>query len=435
MISTKSKLMKATIPRNELSAIMLMTEVAFIVKKAFGKKVGEIIYITDSTIALCWVHNIAKRLRMFVLNRVETIRRMMEWTTDKEEVQLYHVDGTINLADLLTKEHELSIQDVSTGSDWQSGKSWMRLDTHKMPLKKYSDLTVPQSIENEINAECFDHLLSPTAFHQLFVQNSEPVFVSAVAAGRVQYSLLVDPIKFGWFRTLRIIKYILKFIQVLKVRKSPSIQPTRIQDCDAESVLLMYESAVIRDTLKPDLLKRFRDQNGIIYYQGRITEENPFQIHDLEKIPFLDIHEFTGKVPVLLVDSPILYAYIMAIHTKILPHAGVEITMKTLSKKFKVQGNVRGLIKRIRSDCTRCAMILKKTVELEMSAHPAPRTILAPPFYSVMIDIAYIFPGRAFKRARTKIKVYALVIVCLMSGATSIHAMEGIETLDVALER
>ena len=90
------------------------------------------------------------------------------------------------------------------------------------------------------------------------------------------------------------------------------------------------------------------------------SEENPFWTHDLEKIPFLDVHEFTGKVPVLLVDSPILYAYILAIHTRILPHAGVEIRMKTLSKKFKVQGNVKGLIKRIRGDCTRCSMILKK---------------------------------------------------------------------------
>ena len=77
-------------------------------------------------------------------------------------------------------------------------------------------------------------------------------------------------------------------------------------------------------------------------------------------------------------------------------------------------------------------MILKKTVELKMSSHPAPRTILAPPFYSVMIDIACGLPGCAFKSARIKIKVYTLVIVCLMSGATSILAMEGIDTQDVA---
>ena len=67
-----------------------------------------------------------------------------------------------------------------------------------MPSKKYSDLTVTPSIENEVDAECFDHLLSPTAFHQLFVQYSEPIGVSAVPAGRVQYELLVDHIRIGW---------------------------------------------------------------------------------------------------------------------------------------------------------------------------------------------------------------------------------------------
>ena len=69
-------------------------------------------------------------------------------------------------------------------------------------------MTVTPSIENEVDAECFDQLLSPTAFHQLFVQYSEPVCASAVAMGRVQYELLVDPIRFGLFKALRIIKYI-----------------------------------------------------------------------------------------------------------------------------------------------------------------------------------------------------------------------------------
>ena len=181
--------------------------------------------------------------------------------------------------------------------------------------------------------------------------------MSTVTAGRVQYNILVDPIKFGWFKALRIIKLILNFEHNLKIKKNPGLQPTKIQDKDAKTVLVRCEGSVLRDTLKPALLKNFRDQDGIIYFQGRNTEENPFRTYDIENIPFLDVHEFTGKVPVFLVDSPIRYAYILAIHTRILPHAGVEIMMKTLSKKFKVQRNVRGLIKKIISDCTRCSMI------------------------------------------------------------------------------
>jgi len=53
------------------------------------------------------------------------------------------------------------------------------------------------------------------------------------------------------------------------------------------------------------------------------------------------------------------------------------------------------------------------------------------------MDICYGFKGQTYKRSRTVIKIYALVIVCLLTGATNIMALEGIETQDVcaALER
>ena len=105
-----------------------------------------------------------------------------------------------------------------------------------------------------------------------------------------------------------------------------------------------------------------------------------------------------------------------------------------------VPEGVRKIIKSIKKGCSKCKIINKKTVELRMSTHPEARTLLAPPFYSIMINVAYGFPGRPYKRARApkvSIKFYALVIVCIMSGATSIWMMEGLETQDViqALER
>ena len=48
-----------------------------------------------------------------------------------------------------------------------------------------------------------------------------------------------------------------------------------------------------------------------------------------------------------------------------------------------------------------------------------------------MADIAYGFKGRPYKGARKELKVYEIVIVCLLSGACNILAMEGCETQDV----
>ena len=95
ILASKSKLMEATIPRNELSAIFLCTEPTFLVKRALGDLVDEIVYCTDSTIALSWCKNETIKLRLFVVNRVMTILRMCEWTTGQTDVPIFHIDGLL----------------------------------------------------------------------------------------------------------------------------------------------------------------------------------------------------------------------------------------------------------------------------------------------------------------------------------------------------
>ena len=113
---------------------MLGTELVYLVAKSIDPK----IFATDSMIVLSWCCNPTKKLRLFVFSRVETIRRMIEWTTGHEYLPLYHVDGELNLADLLTKKHDLTIEDLSIESMWQTGHPWMRLNTADMPLSPYT---------------------------------------------------------------------------------------------------------------------------------------------------------------------------------------------------------------------------------------------------------------------------------------------------------
>ena len=166
-------------------------------------------------------------------------------------------------------------------------------------------------------------------------------------------------------------------------------------------------------------------------------DKTQFKFADLDFIPFLDIHEITGNLPVVLSDSPILYSYIMMIHLSRIQHAGVDVTVKAVSNKMFVPEKLGAVVKMIRMDCSRCRIKLKKTSELRMAEHPESRTILAPPFYHAMMDISFNFFGKTHKKSRVSVKIYALVIVCIMTGATNILALEGLETADVvqALER
>ena len=128
LLAAKSKMMHETIPRNELSAILLCAELAFMVKIALGDQIGEVIFVTHSTIAMSWCSNSTIQLRLFVYNRVTTILRLFEWTSGVKNNQLFHIDKELNLADLLMKKHDIKIEDVSKGSEWIEGLDWMNKD-------------------------------------------------------------------------------------------------------------------------------------------------------------------------------------------------------------------------------------------------------------------------------------------------------------------
>ena len=63
--------------------------------------------------------------------------------------------------------------------------------------------------------------------------------------------------------------------------------------------------------------------------------------------------------------------------------------------------------------------------------------LVSPPFYAIQLDIAYGFSAVPWKKARNKVTLYALVVVCVLTSATSILSLEGISTKDIvaALER
>ena len=85
---------------------------------------------------------------------------------------------------------------------------------------------------------------------------------------------------------------------------------------------------------------------------------------DLGGCKFLDFVEMGQPVPVVLEDSPILYSYIMWIHNKINPHAGVESTIRDVSKKMRVPTSLRRLVKKITK--------IKKVSEVKISTQSEP---------------------------------------------------------------
>ena len=85
------------------------------------------------------------------MNRVETIKRIVRWTDfDEGIIPLYHIPGSENLADLVSKKHAFDLSLVDFASEWQNGKPWMKTELSHMPAKSYKDIVVEKSHNIEI---------------------------------------------------------------------------------------------------------------------------------------------------------------------------------------------------------------------------------------------------------------------------------------------
>jgi len=497
----RSKLMNQKIPRNELEGIKLMAETATNVKKALGNRVEEILYFTDSTIAMCWCHNISKKLRMFTLYRVADIRRNIlgsYYSTEEVELPLFHIDGKLNIADLLTKNHPITPKDLSIGSAWQNGLPWMELPFDEMPITTYQNLTVSKDDEVVVDLECFPEQLVDTgnanSVHllQSGVRNSthcqgcktgeilipfqicygmqdefghcnncccQIKFSSfALKAGKGSLAL-VDIIKHGWSKTIGILSKLFKTKAILSHKVHVFKGLNKVKTClmckalnetggveeemekifvfYAKDYLFRFESNRLKSVLPKKKIDSLLEKDDILYYEGRLLEENPVTQSDLGFDVFFDNTEIKSLLPVVLADSDLFFAFVMHIHHNIRIHSGVETTLREVNKTMMVLNNPRRVIQRIRQHCPKCRIIAKRTLELRMLNHPSVRTHIAPPFYHCQIDTVFGFKGQSYKNARKTMKIYALVIVCLLTGATNILALEGLETQDVvqALER
>ena len=188
-----------------------------------------------------------------------------------------------------------------------------------------------------------------------------------------------------------------------------------------------------------ELLRYEEDgKTGLLFYKGRLSQDSKISVIDLDllDLSFLDSHEISFCNPCIMPGSIIFYSFAMWIHLQSVPHMGLESTLLELTKRFHpVQP--RKTLTRILSDCVKCKIIRKKVLRHEMSKHSSLRTTLAPPFTFIMCDLAQNFLTKSRHSGRQTMKAPALIVCCLISGATAIYMLEDWSTQSViqALER
>jgi hypothetical protein len=218
----------------------------------------------------------------------------------------------------------------------------------------------------------------------------------------------------------------------------------QLQDFAIQRIVDCYWNVIASEECKKvisrkDLIHYQTDPTtGVLYYKGRISNEQSISVHDLDMLDlkFLDQSNISFHAPCILPSSKIFYAFCMYIHNIGEPHGGVERTLLEISKRFyPIKG--RKMIAKIIKDCIKCKIIRKKLLEYEMKNHHSVKLTFAPAFCFVSLDLAQDFHTKTRFQGRQTMRCPALVLVCITTGACAIYALEDWTTQSVvlALER
>ena len=394
-IAAKSRvapLKQLTIPRLELQAAVLASRLYQTLKEEMTIEWNEVIFMTDSMIALSWIRSRARSLKVFVSTRVGEIQAL----TDPSEWR--HIPGDMNVADDLTR----GLKANQLKERWHRGPDFLRKPTSDWPEDAKMEDKMPE-VENERRKD--QSILVATT------ETEEDV---------------IDCTRFSrWRKLVRVTSYVLKFIRKLKSkckfeRKQASLDTTDTLTPDdmqqGESYLIKSAQVSLKARVEKGELKTlspYIDDTGIIRVGGRIDRAEM---------------DFERRHPALLPYNHWISTLITR-HEHEAGHSGVAVTTAKVRRKYWILEGHK-LAKTVKFRCTTCRAFHHKVESQEMSELPKERLHPnSPPFFYTACD--YFGPLQVkFGRTKTT-KHYGVIFTCMNTRAVHLELAEDCSTMNL----
>ena len=468
----------SSIPKEELEAATIGTNLLWIVRQAVGKWLGSYVLLVDSVIALCWITTENKRLSLFHRNRVNQVRMNLDLEN------LYWVNTLYNPADVATRSGK--VQDSSVGPDsiWEKGYPWMTgsLDDaiKNEIVKPASILRISDKEENDFE-NGFVHQKTPEILVQGHVVSEERMNKMKERALFSNY--IIQPSKFHFRKIIMITSYVYKFIRLCKYRRLKNIEKkfkmfpaasspqsdatrspevrldpnTRANICwgsenagqpdGKRGSIMRYEAedfaranqywfekatAEVIQFVSPDIVKKVGVmKDNILYCRSRIHDgQRLIQTGDVNLESFGGDIGLNLMTPLIDRYSPIAYSVAMYIHNVIGSHAGFE-TCYRLSLEFCHILQGLSLFRQIGDECTKCKMIRKKYLDVVMGPVSDHQLTISPPFFITYADLDgphdIYTPGHERETRGRKVvnaKVYIMTFCCPASKLCNLQVIE-----------
>ena len=430
LLTAKSKIVRYnTIPRAELRAAVVSASLAHSVKHNLRSRITNSLYVSDSTIILHWLNQDERPLETAVRNSVIEIRRLSDVR------QWFHIDGTLNIADLGTRD--ASVSDISLGSEWQDGKPWMTLPRSQMPLK---------TIE-EIDLSSEERRIASQELRSSVLYNDLPEIIPRVSERYKFSKYLYDPNKSPWSSSVRILSYVLRFLRSCKPRWSPPWFPApaptdpimstypflrsdrpNLSDIDLRRGENYYFYKATLEVIKFSPDKEYKDtyiiKNKIYHYVGRILDSQ--EILSPEE-SMLDLTPLSFVRPIVDRFSPVAYSIMIHCHETISHHrSATSSLLETRYIAFILRA--RDLASEVARCCRFCIRYKAKLIEVEMGKlHPS-RLTIAPVFYCSQVDLFGPYTAICEHQHRSTVKMYGVVFKCPATCAIAIYTMQNYTT-------
>ena len=251
-------------------------------------------------------------------------------------------------------------------------------------------------------------------------------------------SYIVDPNKYGWNRSIRIIAIIKRFTKCCldKTKIDLPSSSEQLSDKfiyltdnelnDAANYYFRKATLEIKHFLKKEsYMSISQGKDTILYYVGRILPNQQITaVHDKTNA-MKDLSNISFFVPLVEKHSPIAYSIINEVHwnNKTVRHSGVETILRyTMQYCYIIEG--RELVRKFAKSCERCKYLRKETIEVSMGAVSDYNLKIAPCFYTCQVDLAGPFKPYSAHHKRTVIKMWFAVFCCTATSTVCIKVME-----------
>lgn len=397
-----SPLKRQTLPRLELCAALIATQLHSRIVEALQIGAIESFYWSDSTVVLQWLRTPPSSLKTFVANRVSEIQ------TSTHGSHWRHVSGTQNPADLVSRG--MHVSDFLTSSLWKKGPEWLAWPETDWPTPKIT-------ISPEAESECKQVVTLATTTSPVY----NPVFT----------------LYRNFSRLVRITAYCQRFINNLRTkartepanssdsRPSKALTADQISqakaklvqmaqaDCFQDEIYDLQQGRLLKKTSPIRLLNPFVDSEGTLRVGGRLK---------LSEQPYLSKH------PALLPSfHPLAKLIAKNIHYKLV-HGGGHVTLSTMREEYwPLQG--RRLVRSVIRHCFQCARANPVPVQQQIGQLPAQRITVSKPFAVTGVDYAgpvYLKP--IHKRAPST-KAYICLFVCFTTKAVHLELVSDLSTV------